>query len=542
MNAPKNQGFTLIELLTSISIFAVVMIVSLGSITGIFNANRQTRSLKAVVNNLNLAMETMSKEIRYGTKYHCGEGTFELPQNCPEGGTILSFLSSDNEQITYRLAGTTLEKKVEDGDYAAVTAPELVLEDLKFYALGSGTDNTLQPKVIVKLQGYAGSEKNRSELTLQTLISQRLVDEDPTAPYAYPYPTPEYPTPATFRDLAVTTGGTGSGTVSGPGINCGSDCEESYTDGSNVTLTASPAGVNTFAGWSGACSGIGNCDLLMDANKSVTATFNPSCASGSQAFSYTGAAQTFTVPAGCTSFTVKMWGAGGAGSFQAGGGGGFVQGTVSSTGGTQFVVYVGGGGIWDGIGGGGGYNGGGNGGYPYGGGGGGKSSFYTTGGTPLLHAGGGGGSGTASAGGAGGGSSGVGAPNSSTNGSYCCSYGGGGGTQTSGGNGGTSTSGANGGAGSQNYGGNANGGQWFGGGGGGGYFGGGAGAGGAGSVNDSTGGGGGSGYIAGSVSGGVLTAGSGSTPGNSGDANRAGAGNGGGGFSSGTAGRVYISW
>jgi prepilin-type N-terminal cleavage/methylation domain-containing protein len=273
MNRNLKKGFTLIELLTSVSIFAVVMIVSLGSITGIFNANRQTRSLKAVVNNLNLAMETMSKEIRYGTKYHCGEGTFELPQNCPEGGTILSFLSSDNEQITYRLAGTSLEKKVEDGDFAAVTAPELVLEDLKFYSLGSGTDNTLQPKIIVKLKGYSGTEKNRSELTLQTLISQRLVDEDPTAPYAYPYPTPEYPTPANFWDVVVSKPGTGSGTVSGPGINCGTTCEWAYANGSDVTLSASASSGSTFTGWSGACTGSGSCNLTMTADRAVTATF-----------------------------------------------------------------------------------------------------------------------------------------------------------------------------------------------------------------------------------------------------------------------------
>ena len=76
--------------------------------------------------------------------------------------------------------------------------------------------------------------------------------------------------------LNVSKGGTGSGTVtSNPtGINCGADCSESYNSGTVVTLTASPAGGSTFAGWSGAgCSGTGTCNVTMNAAASVTATF-----------------------------------------------------------------------------------------------------------------------------------------------------------------------------------------------------------------------------------------------------------------------------
>ena len=82
--------------------------------------------------------------------------------------------------------------------------------------------------------------------------------------------------------LAVTKSGTGSGTVtSGPaGINCGSDCSESYTSGTSVTLTASAASGSTFTGWSGeGCSGAGTCTVSMTQNRNVTATFNISAPS-----------------------------------------------------------------------------------------------------------------------------------------------------------------------------------------------------------------------------------------------------------------------
>jgi uncharacterized repeat protein (TIGR02543 family) len=76
--------------------------------------------------------------------------------------------------------------------------------------------------------------------------------------------------------LSVKVEGDGSGSVtsSPAGINCGSDCTETYDSGTGVTLTATPQGGSTFAGWGGACTGTSTtCTLTMDASRSVTATF-----------------------------------------------------------------------------------------------------------------------------------------------------------------------------------------------------------------------------------------------------------------------------
>ncbi len=76
--------------------------------------------------------------------------------------------------------------------------------------------------------------------------------------------------------LSVTKSGTGTGTVtsSPSGITCGGDCSESVTPGTQLTLTAAPAAGSTFAGWSGACSGIAACTVTVSAATAVTATFN----------------------------------------------------------------------------------------------------------------------------------------------------------------------------------------------------------------------------------------------------------------------------
>ncbi|MBL9014318.1 MAG: InlB B-repeat-containing protein, partial [Myxococcales bacterium] len=74
--------------------------------------------------------------------------------------------------------------------------------------------------------------------------------------------------------LFVSKGGNGDGTVTATGINCGADCDETYTAGQLVTLTAAASTGSTFTGWAGGgCSGTGTCTVTVTAATTVTATF-----------------------------------------------------------------------------------------------------------------------------------------------------------------------------------------------------------------------------------------------------------------------------
>lgn len=73
--------------------------------------------------------------------------------------------------------------------------------------------------------------------------------------------------------------GTGSGNLtSNPaGLNCGSQgtlCSANFATGTSVSVTATPDSNSNFAGWSGACSGTGKCNVTMGADRQATATFN----------------------------------------------------------------------------------------------------------------------------------------------------------------------------------------------------------------------------------------------------------------------------
>ena len=88
---------------------------------------------------------------------------------------------------------------------------------------------------------------------------------------------------ANGASLFVVVTGTGHGTVSNPGnISCPGTCSHSYTPGTAVTLSAAPAEGSSFGGWSGACTGTGDCIVPMSYDQQVIATFtaNPSGPSG----------------------------------------------------------------------------------------------------------------------------------------------------------------------------------------------------------------------------------------------------------------------
>lgn len=80
--------------------------------------------------------------------------------------------------------------------------------------------------------------------------------------------------PALF-DLTIQKSGDGRGYVETwpTGISCGQLCSAQFYPGFVVTLMAEPALGSTFAGWTGACSGVGECIVVMLSDTEIGAVF-----------------------------------------------------------------------------------------------------------------------------------------------------------------------------------------------------------------------------------------------------------------------------
>lgn len=75
--------------------------------------------------------------------------------------------------------------------------------------------------------------------------------------------------------VCVKLSGTGGGSVVSDlgGIDCGATCVAAVPVGMTLSLSAEPHSGSTFAGWGGACSGVGSCAVSASGIGDVTATF-----------------------------------------------------------------------------------------------------------------------------------------------------------------------------------------------------------------------------------------------------------------------------
>lgn len=203
---PGQKGFTLVELLVSVFIFSMVMLVAVGSLLSMVDANRKAQTIKSAVNNLSFALDGMSRAIRVGTTFRCGtaaqsgsSATLSSWGNCVntvEGGSLIAFeayggnRSNSADQWVYcRGTGTTcsesgtaiLRSQNGGANYQSITSSEVTVEDLRFYVVGvapRSSGSMSQPRIVMVMHGYAGSnEKTKTEIRLQTTMTPRLLDE-----------------------------------------------------------------------------------------------------------------------------------------------------------------------------------------------------------------------------------------------------------------------------------------------------------------------------------------------------------------------------
>lgn len=203
INSPR-RGFTLVEALVSVAIFSIIMLLATGSVFMIVNANKKTHSLKSVMTNLNFALESMTREMRVGRGFAClgPSGSNYVPvlgddyedsyaENCSNGNVGFKFVSNkdfdsdgENDEIEYTFretsgAGSIYREQLCAGcttGAVRITATEIDIDDMLFYVTGVGSDDGLQPRVLVTITGKVDTGETSSNFDIQTFVSQRLLD------------------------------------------------------------------------------------------------------------------------------------------------------------------------------------------------------------------------------------------------------------------------------------------------------------------------------------------------------------------------------
>ena len=197
----QNRGFTLIEVMVSVSLFAMVMTLSLGAILSIVDGNKKAQAINAVANNLNFAVESMVRDIKTGYAYTCGLGDGNVvsasktsniaadrngctKDNPVNSIALVSTITGSKRGVQYYLEPATpttkgrIFKAIEDGPVVnsyPITSPEVDIQKMEFYVDNQDSDQYLgQPNVFLIIKGTATINPTQSsDFTIQTLISQR---------------------------------------------------------------------------------------------------------------------------------------------------------------------------------------------------------------------------------------------------------------------------------------------------------------------------------------------------------------------------------
>src|ERR1035437_684039 len=149
-------------MLVAVFVFSIVMMIAVGAIFSIVSANKTSQALKSVLDNLSSALDSMSRNIRYGTIYHCDPNDINgyNPNSCAApGSSYFSFTPKDvlASDTTHRIiyyynpafygSGCgAIEKCVGSVDVnacTALTAQEVHVTDMHFYVQGAETNNPM---------------------------------------------------------------------------------------------------------------------------------------------------------------------------------------------------------------------------------------------------------------------------------------------------------------------------------------------------------------------------------------------------------------
>ncbi len=198
------RGISLVEILVVLGLFSGVATLALGALFNTQTINNKLTENQSILDNVNLSLQTITRDIRYGTDFYCSSVVSTATttrRSCDYvsgGGTALSFKSieavNEDDRVTYYLQGGILYKRADfiigDSFTYQVTSNDVFIDSFHFYVDGAyATDPTLstdrssidykQPRVTLLVSGRSKPLRPTAvpaTFNIQTTISPRPLD------------------------------------------------------------------------------------------------------------------------------------------------------------------------------------------------------------------------------------------------------------------------------------------------------------------------------------------------------------------------------
>ena len=199
-------------MIVSLALFSVVVTVAIGALLVLVQSNDDLQGEQNVMTNLSFALDSMTREIRTGTRYYCtssvsNSGIFnngnslealsDQTQDCANGLPTghryrgVAFLEA-GESITGSSASRILYyydenegqlfRRVGNNPAQSIVSSGISIEEAQFFVTGSAsvddTNDVFQPTVTIQIQAIDlnDTSTNPPVYYLQTTVTQRTLD------------------------------------------------------------------------------------------------------------------------------------------------------------------------------------------------------------------------------------------------------------------------------------------------------------------------------------------------------------------------------
>lgn len=167
------------EVLVSVSLFVIVVTVAAGALVSVIQSNRKSTSLDLATDNIQVAVDQMSRGIQRGDTYHCGdEGAIDTTRKCdasgeslfafePEGGDA----ADNSDQIVYKLLNDRVVKSTDGGaSFHPLTAESVNVKNLTFYSQQDSEGDPSKIQIVMEAE-TTDEDKSQSSLNTQTTVT-----------------------------------------------------------------------------------------------------------------------------------------------------------------------------------------------------------------------------------------------------------------------------------------------------------------------------------------------------------------------------------
>lgn len=182
----QQRGFTLMEVMVSISIFAIIITIGIGSLLTIFKTLQKTRADRQTLDSVSYMMDTMTRQMRTAQK---------ITVNSSDEVEIINqdqVSAPDVQPIIFRFTPNQLDQNDneygklvmidENGIQYDLTPSDFNIDNVTFEQFGEINDQ--QGMIGIHIDGTTnknGRDATSSRILLQTIVSKRILDYDVNA-------------------------------------------------------------------------------------------------------------------------------------------------------------------------------------------------------------------------------------------------------------------------------------------------------------------------------------------------------------------------